>query len=148
MAVSSVSTLGENVERASYFLVISHSNPLLYRAVWPPRSSELSVHGLSSPFEARSARVNSPASQRELTFWPIAEYDGIRPAASWLTGLLAGYLTYCAVHYVVHHFGSGGHGLIGRRKRQHAVHHHGKGNYNSGVTTTLWDRLLGTLAAR
>ena len=81
-------------------------------------------------------------------FWPIAEYDGVQPAASWLAGLLAGYFWYVAVHYAVHHFGSGGYSFIKRLKRQHAVHHHGEGECNFGVTTTLWDRLFGTLNAR
>lgn len=79
-------------------------------------------------------------------FLPVAEFYGVRPAGAWLAGLLSGYLSYAAIHYAVHHLGSGGYGLVKRLKRQHGVHHHRNGNCNFGVTTSLWDRLFGTLA--
>lgn len=83
-----------------------------------------------------------------VAFLPIAEYDGIQPAASWLSGLLAGYLWYVVAHYAVHHVGSGGYIFIKKLKRQHALHHHSEDSCNYGVTTKLWDRLFGTLAER
>ena len=83
-----------------------------------------------------------------LAFWPIAEFDGMRPAASWFAGLLAGYFLYIVVHYLVHHVSSGGFRFIKVLKRRHALHHHSEVECNFGVTTNFWDRLFGTLAVR
>ncbi len=80
-------------------------------------------------------------------FWPVAELDGMRPAASWFAGLLIGYLLYVTAHYLVHHVGSGGFRIIKKLKRQHALHHHGEADCNFGVTTSFWDRMFGTLSA-
>ena len=81
-------------------------------------------------------------------FWPVAEIDGLRPAASWFAGILAGYFLYITVHFVVHNVGSGGFRIVKRLKRQHALHHHGEADCNFGVTTNFWDHLFGTLSVR
>lgn len=81
-------------------------------------------------------------------FWPIAEFYGMRPAASWFAGLLVGYFLYISAHYVVHHVGSGGFRFVKKLKRQHSLHHHSEVGCNFGVTTTFWDRLFGTLSLR
>lgn len=82
-----------------------------------------------------------------LVFWPLAELTSRQTAAAWTAGLMAGYVSYIAVHYVVHHLGS--HGSLRLRKliRLHAVHHHDIA-HNFGVTTGFWDRVFGTLAKR
>ncbi|MBI2718223.1 MAG: sterol desaturase family protein [Rhizobiales bacterium] len=76
---------------------------------------------------------------------PLVELLG-RPQASALSvGLLAGYLAYISVHYLVHHSASGGLATLRRLKRHHALHHHRENRCNFGVTTRLWDRMFGTL---
>lgn len=82
-----------------------------------------------------------------LGFWPMLELTSLPVASAWMAGLLAGYLSYVAVHYAVHHFGSGGHGLLKGLKRHHALHHYRDGHHNFGVTTGIWDRVFATLAA-
>ena len=81
-------------------------------------------------------------------FWPVAEFDGMRPAASWFAGLLLGYFLYVTAHYIVHHVSSGGFRFVKKLKRQHALHHHSEADCNFGVTTSFWDRLFGTLSVR
>jgi sterol desaturase/sphingolipid hydroxylase (fatty acid hydroxylase superfamily) len=83
-----------------------------------------------------------------LAFWPLMHLAGLRPAAAFMAGLLAGYLAYAAVHYAVHHLGSGGSRMMRRLKRQHALHHHGNSDRNFGVTTAFWDWVFGTLDRR
>ncbi len=86
-----------------------------------------------------------------LVFLPLLGLAGLAPAAALTAGVMLGYLAYVALHYAVHHAGSLGPGWIrGQMRvliRAHAVHHH-QVRYNFGVTTTLWDRVFGTLHRR
>ena len=86
-----------------------------------------------------------------LAFAPLWYLIGMAYAAALTAGLMLGYLAYVAVHYAVHHVSGLGPGWIRPRLRMliraHAVHHH-KFECNFGVTTTLWDRVFGTLHRR
>lgn len=82
-----------------------------------------------------------------LVFWPLSALAGLRLGAAATAGVMAGYLAYVSVHYVVHHLGSGGRPILRRLIRLHAVHHHDS-DHNFGVTSALWDRVFGTLARR
>ena len=82
-----------------------------------------------------------------LVYWPAAELVSRSSAAAWTAGMMLGYLAYVSVHYVVHHLGSGGWQPMRRLIKAHAVHHHDD-SCNFGVTTTLWDRVFGTLGRR
>jgi sterol desaturase/sphingolipid hydroxylase (fatty acid hydroxylase superfamily) len=77
-------------------------------------------------------------------FLPLTFFVGTPVALCFMAGFTAGYLSYVAVHYAVHHKGSGGFNYMKQLKRQHAVHHHGTGESNFGVTTIFWDKLFGT----
>lgn len=62
-------------------------------------------------------------------------------------GFLSGYLFYAAIHHVLHHKSDGELPWFTEQRHFHARHHAGlrpPGNY--GVTTSIWDRLLGTVA--
>ena len=82
-----------------------------------------------------------------LVYLPLSALFGQQLAAAGVAGVMAGYLAYVAVHYVVHHLGSGGLKPLRRLIKLHAVHHHDT-KHNFGVTTGLWDRVFGTLARR
>lgn len=63
-------------------------------------------------------------------------------------GMACGYLGYGLTHHLVHH-GGGRSAWVMRRRRSHALHHAvpiapGVRSVNFGVTSALWDRLLGT----
>ena len=64
-------------------------------------------------------------------------------AALLMTGSVAGYLYYEAVHFWIH-CGSSGVGWLGQRRANHFFHHFKDQHRCFGVTTPLWDRLLGT----
>lgn len=78
-------------------------------------------------------------------FLPALMLTSMTVASAWMVGLLSGYLLYLVVHYAVHHTSSGRYELVRRLKRHHSRHHHRDGHSNFGVTTTLWDRVFGTL---
>lgn len=59
-------------------------------------------------------------------------------------GLMAGYVWYFSVHHVIHHGGFGHGAYAARLKRRHMLHHHFDDAGNFGVTSGVWDRLLGT----
>jgi sterol desaturase/sphingolipid hydroxylase (fatty acid hydroxylase superfamily) len=74
--------------------------------------------------------------------WLLAGF----PIASGLTvGVMLGYLWYGVLHHLIHHRRSRAAPAIFRRLRHsHMRHHHATATGNFGVTTALWDRLLGT----
>jgi sterol desaturase/sphingolipid hydroxylase (fatty acid hydroxylase superfamily) len=64
-------------------------------------------------------------------------------AALLLVGSIAGYLYYEAVHFWIHCGGRGGRWLR-QRRANHFFHHFRDDGRCFGVTTPLWDLLLGT----
>lgn len=74
-----------------------------------------------------------------ILFW---QAFGAQSSAAML-GFSIGYVVYAAVHTAFHYATiESGHPLF-RLKRHHAIHHKLE-KFNFGVTTTLWDRTLGT----
>jgi sterol desaturase/sphingolipid hydroxylase (fatty acid hydroxylase superfamily) len=79
-----------------------------------------------------------------LVYLPMLAAAGARQASAFTWGVLAGYLGYTVLHHAVHHWRGRGRWLR-RRKRWHARHHQGCGGHERfGVSTGLWDRVLGT----
>jgi dihydroceramide fatty acyl 2-hydroxylase len=58
-------------------------------------------------------------------------------------GFVAGYITYDSMHYVVHHTRTKT-GIIGWLRRYHLMHHHDEVPARYGVSSPLWDLVLGT----
>lgn len=58
-------------------------------------------------------------------------------------GFLFGYVTYDTVHYVVHHTKKTT-GVTGWMRRYHLLHHHDHEPARYGVSSPLWDLVLGT----
>ena len=71
----------------------------------------------------------------------------LRRAAAVTLGVLTGYLAYGAMHHAAHHWASRS-PWMKARKRWHAMHHHAALGGCYGVTSGLWDRLLGTSHVR
>ncbi len=82
-----------------------------------------------------------------LAFLPARMVASLPSAAAWTAGVMIGYLAYISVHYLVHHRRAGQSRWMMRLMRAHAVHHH-QTSCNFGVSTTLWDRVFGTLWRR
>jgi sterol desaturase/sphingolipid hydroxylase (fatty acid hydroxylase superfamily) len=72
------------------------------------------------------------------------------PAGSWarsgivLAGIISGYLVYEAVHLMIHANEAGGPTLRKLRKR-HYIHHFADDRFHYGVTTSIWDRVFGSI---
>ncbi|MDQ3031111.1 MAG: sterol desaturase family protein [Myxococcota bacterium] len=72
---------------------------------------------------------------------------GASLGASIPLGILAGWLVYEVIHRRIHV--AAPLGRYGRWARRHHLHHHfGRADRNFGVTTPLWDLVLGTSSAR
>jgi dihydroceramide fatty acyl 2-hydroxylase len=72
------------------------------------------------------------------------------PTGSWarsamvLAGIISGYLLYEAVHLRIHANEAGG-PVIRKLRKRHYVHHFANDQLHYGVTTSLWDRVFGSL---
>jgi 4-hydroxysphinganine ceramide fatty acyl 2-hydroxylase len=68
-------------------------------------------------------------------------------AALLMTGSIAGYLYYEAVHFWIHR-GGRSEGWLGQRRAHHLFHHFKDSTRCLGVSTPLWDLLMGTRRAK
>lgn len=59
-------------------------------------------------------------------------------------GLMMGYTVYFVVHDAVHHRKARPGSWLHRTKERHALHHRPEAHGNFGVSTGLWDAVLGT----
>ena len=81
-----------------------------------------------------------------LVFLPALLLGGVWRASALTLGVLVGYLTYAITHHATHHW-RGRAGWMLQRKRLHALHHSAKGQPQCfGVSSALWDHMLGTPA--
>ena len=64
-------------------------------------------------------------------------------AALLMTGSIAGYLYYEAVHFWIHRGGQSA-GWLGPQRAHHLFHHFKDSTRCLGVSTPLWDLVLGT----
>lgn len=88
-----------------------------------------------------------------LIFLPAWRWGDPQSACALTLGLLIGYLGYAVTHHAIHHW-RGTSGWLQRRQRWHAMHHQlpapvgGRAGLPGadcfGVTSRIWDRVLGT----
>jgi len=79
-----------------------------------------------------------------LLFWWVL---GLAAALPFTAGFLAGYLFYDITHYAVHHFPIKGR-VFGTLRELHMRHHFQDPERGFGVSSPLWDVLLGTTLHR
>ena len=79
-----------------------------------------------------------------LGYLPSAYLFGAYAGCFPFVGLMAGYLAFSSVHFIVHHAELSRFKIMRQLKRGHAIHHYGNNQYNFGVTTLFWDRVFGT----
>jgi sterol desaturase/sphingolipid hydroxylase (fatty acid hydroxylase superfamily) len=115
------------------------------RASWGPRF-HFFLHGVHHDYiNDRYRLVMPPAAAAVLAamfygLWWLLLGAWVFP---FMAGKIAGYIAYDMTHYYVHH----GHvrGAWFKRLRAHHMnHHHNKVERKFGVSTTLWDHVLGT----
>ncbi|WP_428506683.1 sterol desaturase family protein [Roseateles sp.] len=78
-----------------------------------------------------------------LVYLPLRAMLGAASAGPLMIGVLAGYLIYSMAHHASHHWPARGMWME-RRKRWHALHHQSGQARCYGVSTTFWDRALGS----
>ncbi len=105
------------------------------------------VHGVHHDYPNDSTRLVMPPS----VSIPLAAlfylgFAGIFGAAvpAVFAGFIAGYLAYDTIHFVVHH-ATGNNALVRALKRRHFRHHYADSSHDFGVSSPLWDLILGTL---
>ncbi len=82
-----------------------------------------------------------------LVFLPVLALGGLWRACALTLGLLTGYLLYAITHHATHHW-QAENVWLKRRKRWHALHHHGAGRRASyGVTSGFWDHVFASTPA-
>jgi sterol desaturase/sphingolipid hydroxylase (fatty acid hydroxylase superfamily) len=77
-------------------------------------------------------------------YLPAAYILGVYEGCFVFAGLMAGYLAFSAIHFIVHRAEHSRFKFIRKLKRGHAIHHYGNNQHNFGVTTLFWDRVFGT----
>jgi sterol desaturase/sphingolipid hydroxylase (fatty acid hydroxylase superfamily) len=77
-------------------------------------------------------------------FIPLWWQAGLDIAGGVTIGLMFGYLWYMLVHTAIHRWRLDRSSLLYQAKLRHMRHHQAREEGNFGVTTSLWDRLLGT----
>ena len=106
------------------------------------------VHGVHHDFPSDSRRLVMPPSVSvplAVLFW-IAFRAALGPAgAIAFAGFATGYLCYDTIHYFTHH-GAPRTALGKVQRRRHFRHHYVDSSKNYGVSSPLWDLLLGTRA--
>lgn len=105
------------------------------------------VHGVHHDYPNDSGRLVMPPSVSiplALLFFFLFRWllGSVAPAA--FGGFVAGYLVYDTTHYFTHH--SAGRTALGRyQKKRHFRHHYYDSTRNFGVSSPLWDLMLGTM---
>ena len=105
------------------------------------------VHGVHHDYPNDSSRLVMPPSVSiPLAVLFFLAFVGVFGAAApaVFAGFIAGYLTYDTIHFVVHH-ASGNWALVRALKRRHFRHHYADSSHDFGVSSPLWDLVLGTL---
>ncbi len=107
------------------------------------------VHGVHHDYPNDSTRLVMPPSVSiplaTLFYLAFAGLFGATAPAVF-AGFIAGYLVYDTIHYVVHH-ASGRFALVRALKRRHFRHHYADSSRDFGVSSPLWDLILGTLGS-
>ena len=60
-------------------------------------------------------------------------------------GFTLGYLAYDMIHYSIHHFKASRNDYFRRLWKHHMDHHYRDTNKGYGVSSELWDHVLGTM---
>jgi sterol desaturase/sphingolipid hydroxylase (fatty acid hydroxylase superfamily) len=118
---------------------------------------EYVIHGVLShshrTFVTRLHDVHhrSPANVFAIRAWPgtaivvltLLYFFGAAPGMIFLLGLLAGFATYEFLHYRIH-FASPSCAIEAQLRARHLAHHFRSPDEIFGVTTPLWDIILGS----
>jgi sterol desaturase/sphingolipid hydroxylase (fatty acid hydroxylase superfamily) len=104
------------------------------------------VHGVHHDYPNDSWRLVMPPSVSiplAVLFYSLFRWAAATAGFSLFAGFVAGYLVYDTTHYLTHH--SPGRTSLGKyQKKRHFRHHYYDSTRNFGVSSPLWDAVMGT----
>jgi len=105
------------------------------------------AHGVHHDFPNDTKRLVMPPSLSIplaiVFFLAFSLAFGAFSAPALFAGFVFGYLVYDTIHYAVHHFALRGRIML-YLKKQHFRHHYGDSTRDYGVSSPLWDFVMGT----
>jgi sterol desaturase/sphingolipid hydroxylase (fatty acid hydroxylase superfamily) len=108
-----------------------------------PSVEHLGHHADVTYFSPASTKIVSAAAATAIVFPPMVAMVGRRRAVAFTVGLITMYFAYEIAHRRTHtHPPRGRYGRWARRNHMH--HHFAAPMRNFGVTSSVWDRLLGS----
>ena len=108
-----------------------------------PSTEHLGHHADVTYFSPASKKLASAAATTAVAFPIVAPLAGRRRATAFTAGLISTYFAYEVAHRRTHtHPPRGRYGRWARRSHMH--HHFGAPMRNFGVTSPVWDRVMGT----
>ncbi|NIW35218.1 MAG: fatty acid hydroxylase [Gemmatimonadetes bacterium] len=109
------------------------------------------AHGVHHDFPNDSRRLVMPPSVSiplavvfYILFWFLF---GAGDGAAAFAGFVAGYLAYDTIHFAVHHFSLHSRVML-YLKKKHFRHHYQDSTNDFGVSSPVWDMILGTMGYR
>lgn len=109
------------------------------------------LHGMHHAYPEDPQRLVMPpvvslpiAGGFYLVFWMLFGEPYVWPLYA---GFVGGYLSYDVLHYAIHHYPLH-RSRVSLRLQRHHLRHHDNSACNFGVSSPLWDYLLGTLSTR
>jgi hypothetical protein len=109
------------------------------------------AHGVHHDFPNDTKRLVMPPSVSiplAVTFFCLFRWiAGPAAGPALFAGFVAGYLVYDTVHYAVHHFSLHNPVML-YLKKHHYRHHYNDSTRDFGVSTPLWDVVMGTFSRR
>lgn len=106
------------------------------------------LHGVHHQWPDDRLRLVFPVALSMTLFWIFCGLSvALLGTFGWAfhAGLVVGYITYDLTHYYLHH-GRAKQGRMRRLRQHHVIHHFKKGHEGKfGVSTTIWDRVFGTM---
>ena len=84
-----------------------------------------------------------------LVMWTVLAFVfSLAVACSLVAGVMISYLVYISIHHHLHHGDRSKFGPWMTKLWNHHASHHRGGEYNYGVSTTIWDHLFSTMRPR
>jgi sterol desaturase/sphingolipid hydroxylase (fatty acid hydroxylase superfamily) len=107
------------------------------------------VHGVHHDYPNDSTRLVMPPSVSiplaAAFYWVFLALVGAVAAPAVFAGFIGGYLAYDTIHFATHHVRP--RSVLSRfLKRRHFRHHYADSEKDFGVSSPLWDAILGTMS--
>ncbi|KAL0352775.1 UNVERIFIED_CONTAM: Dihydroceramide fatty acyl 2-hydroxylase FAH1 [Sesamum angustifolium] len=147
--VFQVGHLGEDYQEWVHQPIVSKEGPRFFESdFWRGNTIHYLLHGCHHKHPMDGLRLVFPPAATAVLLFPfwnlIKLISTPTTAPAVFGGGLLGYVMYDVTHYYVHH-GQPTSGVPKSLKKYHLNHHFRVQNKGFGITSSLWDRVFGTL---